>query len=232
MKSKNFMMAVVVSCSCFLLCSFAPGSIELEWHAFTKDVKILDESGNNVEDQQINAGGVGHSYVVIKNHTSSSLTVGHCLLSPNNSVSVGLWVLSSSSSSSGSSQSSGGYSHRGVVYNLERCKYTIEQRPCDEVYVVTTLSSSTLNSISQKILDKNDDYNLTTYNCATFSTEIWNLATGSTYWTGWFRTPANVRNQITNEFSEYYSSNYSLATANNFFYFDKTAEAVITCYLG
>ena len=59
-----------------------------------------------------------------------------------------------------------------------------------------TLTTEKLNKISEKISNKNNDYSLITYNCATFATELWNIATGKSWWTGWFRTPSNIRDDI------------------------------------
>ena len=102
---------LILLSSFFFLCSFTnnSGSIYVEWHAFTSYVSI-DENGNRSEEKS----GAGHSFVVFKNNTNRSMTIGYKTISPGEYLSVGLWNgVSAGTSSSGSSdsQSSSGSSN-------------------------------------------------------------------------------------------------------------------------
>lgn len=211
-----------------LLCSAAAyeESISLEWHVLTKAIKILDDKGNNIEANKVDAGGIGHSFVVVRNNTSSSINVGYYSLKPNSYVSVGLWTSSSIGSSSNSSSTG---SINGVLYDYESAFYTYMERPVDELYVSKKITKNTLNTVSNLLKEKNDDYNLMTYNCATFSTHVWNEAMGTTFWTGWFRQPSNVVDDIKGNYKgEYVYNNYALTRAYNFYHYNKKNNTMVS----
>ena len=219
-----------------ILCSYTSydsGNIVLEYHTLTKAIKILDSNGNNIESQQKDAGGKGHAYIVIHNTKSYSITVGNYQLSPNDSVSVGLWTSSAfgssssslkffGSSSSGSSESVS-LSHDGIMYNYERVFYTHFERPNESAYLTRYLTTNQLNTISSIITKNNDNYNLVWYNCANFATEVWNSISEKQYYNGWFRSPGYIYKEITTDFpSEYRSGKYALKPSRICFYYNSS----------
>lgn len=227
---------LILLSSFFFLCSFTnnSGSIYVEWHAFTSYVSI-DENGNRSEEKS----GAGHSFVVFKNNTNRSMTIGYKTISPGEYLSVGFWNgVSAGTSSSGSSdsQSSSGSSnasscsHTGVYYDLERYYYTRFENMRNDVYATCTFSSDEkLNSLTQLLKDKNDTYNLAFYNCANLSTHIWNTINGTNYY-GFIESPSSNRKQIMKE-NPYYSGNDSLTSSTNFQYYSTSKKSLVSCTL-
>lgn len=160
--------------------------------------------------------GTGHSYLLFKNNTSSYITVGYASVAPGSNVSIGLWTTSTIGSMIGSSSSLTNLTD-GVIYDYESCIYNVTEFTTNEKYVTSVISSSTLSSLSSKIIEKNNDYNLVTYNCATFATELWNIATGTSYWTGWFRSPGNVLHEIETDYTSTYHTGTGDLTIKNHF---------------
>ena len=235
MKKIKLIMAFAVLPFLCSFTSYESGKVVLEVHSLTKAIKILDGNFNNIESQNISSGGMGHSYIVIHNTKNYSINVGYYTLKPNDSVSMGLWTTSAvgssivsssykyfeSSNSSGSSSNT--FSHSGVIYNYERLFYTQVERPKDDVYLTYNLTTSKLNEISTIIKNRNDTYNVVTYNCAHFAMEIWNNVANKNSYNGWFKSPGQVRNEIVNDFkSSYLYGNYALKQTNRFFYYNKS----------
>ena len=203
----------------FLLCSYtSTPQITLEWHAFTKATKRSDGT---------DAGGLGHSFIKVVNDSSKSIEIGYYTLPANSYVTIGLWT----SGAVGSSSSNSSFApaivmqkvsnfKQGVLYNEERLKYTIQEKMEDDIYAKMTLNDSALEKLNQVLVDKNSSYNVITYNCATFTTEIWNKLNDTTYWTGWFRKPSNNKDDISNY--THYDGNDSLTYTNAVYYYDQT----------
>lgn len=186
----------------------ATNTVELQLHAFTKATKRSDGSS---------AGGVGHAFVKVINNTASSVTIGYYTLSSNQYVTLGLWTNGAANNGSSSSQSnpSANFS-QGVLYNEERVKYTVVEQMTDDIYCKTTLTASNISALTQLLISKDNTYDLITYNCATFASDVWNKVTGSTYWTGWFKAPLNVRNEIKDY--AYYDGSSSLSYHSAYYY--------------
>lgn len=64
-----------------------------------------------------------------------------------------------------------------------------------------------LSKINERINEKNDDYNLISYNCSTFATDIWNIATEKRWYTACFLTPTNVMDDIKKDYPDYTHDN-------------------------
>lgn len=230
MKSNVFVLLISLTSLQLLLGNSASvDNIVVEYHAFTESTKIETESSNNISSPT-GTRDTGHAYFVFKNLSSSSVYVGYYLLSPNQTVSVGLWHnggSGSSSSSSSNNSSSGGSSssqqanffNQGVLYNYESCIYNVSEFTSNERYLRKTISLSKLSQMSIVIKNKNSDYNVMTYNCATFATELWNIADDKTYWTGWFRTPYNIWHEIGVDYSPYYEGSGYLSTSSTYIYY-------------
>lgn len=221
MKIRN-LIALLIGLLPTLLSFQSPNQgIVIEWHAL-RSVRDVRNDGSLSEVKQ---KGLGHSYVIVKNFTPSSVNVGYFSLSAYDQVSVGLWTAGvwgsssiGSSGSSGSSSDSSSNKHDGVLYNYERYFFYYKEKPVDDIYAKVTIDNNKLSEISQIIKDKNNTYNLMTYNCATFSTEIWNKAANKSFWTGWFRTPDYVIADIKGNYT-YYNGNY-LTPSQTFSYYN------------
>lgn len=231
MRKIHLKLAILISAISPLLCSFtsSSGSVLVEYHALTDTVLIKDSYGNNIESQQKHTHGAGHAYCVFHNNYSYAINVGYYYLPAGDSVSIGLWTDGAVGSSSRSkTKSLCSYSHSGVLYNYERCFYTRYERPKDDIYVTKSISLSKLSGVSALIKSKNDTYNVITYNCATFATDVWNHVADTSYYTGWFRAPINIRNEIISDYSnEYFSGNYSLSVAYSFSYYNSKKSTMM-----
>lgn len=202
----------------FSLCSYtSSSSITLEWHAYTKAIKRSDNS---------DAGGLGHSFVKITNNSSSSINVGYYTLPSDQYVTIGLWTSDAAGGGSSSSKNASialvddsSNFKQGVLYNEERYVYTKVAEMEDDVYAKMTLSTSDLSTLSIILKNANSKYNVITYNCATFTTEIWNKLNSTSYWTGWFRKPTNVKDDITYNYT-YYNGNDSLTYTSNIYFYN------------
>lgn len=131
-----------------------------------------------------------------------------------------MWSTAAWGSSSGSSNSSSNdlfKGRNGVIYNYERYFFYYEEKPVDDIFAKVTITHSILNEVSNIIKDKNDTYNAVIYNCATFSTEIWNKADNKNFWTGWVRTPGNVRDDIKGNYAYYNGNNLNPSQSFSFF---------------
>lgn len=101
----------------------------------------------------------GHSFLVVKNHTSSSLTIGHYNLGKYKYLSIGTW----------GNIADGDYAY----YNIEKyrmingiCSYT------PNVYLKVNVTKSQLEKLTKKI---NENYTWTlTKNCSRFARYCWN----------------------------------------------------------
>lgn len=154
--------------------------------------------------------GSGHSFVEIFNNTSDAIQVGYYTLPSKETVTVGLWNSGvgggSSSGSSGSSSATNAY--LGVYYNREEYFYNNVQMMCSACQYEVIINKSDLDNVTKILKEKNDTYNLLTYNCANLSTEIWNTLAGTSWWTGWNRSPRFVILDIKGAYLDYIESNY------------------------
>lgn len=225
MKKIKILLFILLESSLLSFKPLSTGELVVEWHALTKFKTIMD-NGETSEEKE----AAGHSYIVFKNNLNKGVYLGHFYLRAGEDVSVGLWsnASSGSSSSSGSGSSSGSSNnyyvdHAGVYYNLEKYYYTKYEVGINDTYVSRSISDdSKISRVSNVISDKNDIYNLMTYNCANFSTEIWNIVDDKSYWTGWFRDPSFVIKDIVGGYNDYKveSTRAHLSSTDYFYYFD------------
>lgn len=199
-----------------ILSSYTSGEISLEWHAFTKAIRLSDNKSS---------GGIGHSFIKINNNKNYSVTVGYYTIKPHDCVTIGLWTNSAAGSSSSSSSDSSIKPNKnfkgGVLYNEERYKYTIVENMTNNIYTSMTLNQTHIDTLSKILKSKNSTYNVITYNCATFTTDIWNQLNGTKYWTGWNQTPGSVMDDI-DDYSYTKDNNVLTYTSNVYFYNEAT----------
>lgn len=180
------------------------GTISVKLHAFTEYYVLPDKTTVK--------SGAGHSFIQVFNNTSSTIRVGYYYLGSHDFVSVGLWdsgVGGGSSSSGGSSgNSSASNAYKGVYYNREEYYYNNVENMANDCSYEVVINNEKLNNISKLIREKNDSYDLTTYNCSNFSTDLWNIADNRSWWSGWFRSPYYVMKDIKGAYSDYSTSNY------------------------
>lgn len=186
--------------------------VKLEWHALTS---------SKVNETNELISGLGHSYVVINNVSRYSQKIGYYNIPSGKQLSIGLWQSSDSIFSSSTSSSS---DHNGVFYDYDRALFTNIETPQNDVYVSALLDNSKIISVSKLIRQKNDSYDVISYNCATFSTDIWNTATGSSFDTGNFRKPSAVREDIMNSYESSYYTNLNLTFTASYFYYSGSTQ--------
>ena len=165
--------------------------------------------------------GLGHSFIKIHNEKTYNVDIGYYTLKPHEYVTIGLWTnkaIGSSSSSSSSGSSSKNFTG-GILYNEERYKYTIEEKMVDNIYTSVALTNSNISTLNTILKEKNSKYNLITYNCATFTTDVWNKINGTSYWTGWNQTPGSVKDDIDDY--TYTSDNDVLTYSSNVYFYDE-----------
>ncbi|MCR4698722.1 MAG: hypothetical protein K5762_05070 [Bacilli bacterium] len=146
----------------------------------------------------------GHSFIVIYNSTAFYLPVGYYTLYPHRTVSIGLWQKGATSGTS--TGSSTGDDYNGIYYNREEYFYNDVQTMKNAVRYEVTITNDELSQISDLIIEKNDAYNLLTYNCATFATEVFNIVENSSLWTGWGRSPSLFQNDLKDHYAVTYDN--------------------------
>lgn len=213
------------------------GTISVEVCSFTEFTVIERGIENSSDDcpDDTRSYFTGHSFLLFYNMTNSVQTVGHFSLAPYCRVSVGLWSAgasggSSSGSSNGgsSSGSSNGTGYSGVYYNRELYYYTQCETITNIARYEVTLTSSKLAQISSILVNKNDTYNLLTYNCANLATDIWNIADDQNWWSFGTRLPSHVRNDIISTYPDGYSSNNYFVPSASFQHYDSSLEEWVT----
>lgn len=125
---------------------------------FVANITVVSTSGGGA---LASVGYNDHSFIVIENISSSSITVGHMSVPAGSSVTVGTFGNRST--------------HTGIWYNIEG--YTGVSYAC---YGLTTgLTSSELSTVNSKI-NANDTWTLTK-NCSYFAKQVWNSIASSSY---------------------------------------------------
>jgi len=169
--------------------------------------------------------------IVFSQITHLTQYVGYFPISPQKNVSIGLWtssVIGSSISSSSSSDNNQISNHSGIFYDYESVYYTSVENTLDEVYVGKNISVSKLVSVTDFIKGKNDVYNLLSYNCATFACDLWNHVADTNYWTGWFRAPRQLRDDIKRDYPDSYrKGSGSLTTKKIFAIYSTSAKELL-----
>lgn len=212
----SILLIIPILLSNLCLCSFTDeGNVTLEWHAFRHATKIA--TGND-------AGGLGHSFIKINNEIKSSVDIGYYTLQSNTYVTIGLWKNSALGSSSSGSHTSD--FNKGILYNYERYHYTQIEIMNDDIYTSMVLSSSNIANLSSLVKSVNSKYSLVTYNCATFTTDVWNTLNGTNYWTGWNQTPSSVKDDIDDY--TYYNGNNSLTYTSSIYYYNESKGSLMS----
>lgn len=120
----------------------------------------------------------GHSFVAIKNISSSNIQIG--LLSPiapNKSISIGTWGNQTSE-------------HIGIYYNLEALLYS-QGYYRNTVSLIMQITASQLTTINNFIIN-NDTWTIPN-NCSVFASNLWN-SVNSVWFIG--GTPTYLKTQI------------------------------------
>lgn len=215
MKGKIKILCLILFISKPLLCSYTTGNVILEWHSFRHAITV--STGKD-------AGGLGHSFLKIKNNSNRTATIGHYALSSGSDVTIGLWTSGVLGSSSSSDSSLSGF-NEGILYNYEQWYYCTYEKTQDDIYTTYSMDADDRNRLSDLLIKKNSNYSLITYNFATFTTDAWNIVTGSDYWTGWNRTPSSVMSDI-REYT-YYNGNTSLNYSPYYYYYDENKGTMV-----
>ena len=155
------------------------------------NLNIYIYSAINTNGSFSGSSGLGnsHAWIVIKNNTSSAVTVGRYKLNANASVTIGTW---------------GNTTPTGIWYNKERNKISEFQNNNNTVYKTASISTSKLSKINSTI-NSSDTWGLLN-NCTHFAIRVWNSA-GDTQISS-CTTPAQLRNKIIN------TGSYSTGTTN------------------
>lgn len=214
---------ILISFLCMpFLCSFSNGKLYIEWHAFRHANKLYDDNGNYTGDIGVDAGGYGHSYIQFRNNTSANVKIGYSYVKPSETLTVGLWGVAETSSGSVAGPND---MPVGVYYNRERYYYNKYERIKDFHYTYKEMDMTKLNIVNDKIIEHAETYNALGYNCATFATEVWNLATGSGHWCGWFRRPQNCIDEIIAHYDDY--EDYNLTYTDDYYHFNRSGTKYV-----
>ena len=119
----------------------------------------------HVDKDLLGTFAFGHSFISITNHTNYSFNVGHYSLSPDETVSVGLWSTSDNNDKV------------GIYYNRELFRYNKNGYPSQNTYIngaYKLYDNADINRISNIIYDKNNEYDLLHYNCVNFTIDCFN----------------------------------------------------------
>lgn len=127
-----------------------------------------------------------HSFLVVKNLSSSTIKVGHFDVESKSSVTLGTW---------GSIKE-----HKGIWYNLEGYVGI-----ADNVSVSMNLTETQLTTLNSTI-NKNDSWALLS-NCSTFASKVWNSVSSTKVSAGLINTPGNLADSIKSKFADTYESN-------------------------
>lgn len=140
----------------------------------------------NTKSSSSGSSGLGnsHAWIVIKNNTSSQVTIGNYKLNSNASVTIGTW---------------GNTTPTGLWYNKERSKYSEFQNNNNTVYKTGSITTSQLSKINSTI-NSSDSWSLLN-NCTHFAISVWNQTDETKI--GSCTTPSQLRDKIiaTNSYS-------------------------------
>ena len=149
------------------------------------------------------AGISGHSFIVVKNTSNSTITVGHMPVSAGDSVTVGTFGNRNA--------------HKGIWYNIEGYS-----KPKGASYGLQTgLTLNDLNTINT-VINNNDNWTLTN-NCSIFAKKVWNAVYPSKALTG--TDPLTLSNSIKSK--EYWIADPAVPSKTK----DKIARHTSTGYV-
>lgn len=166
-------------CSMICLCMFFMSVIHVDAATYVANVRLYSTLADN------------HSWLVVKNTSSSSFYVGGYNLSPGSSVTIGTWGNINQ--------------HTGIWYNLEGY-YNLSTH----VSVAKNITSSEVSDMNFTI-NNNDRWGLL-YNCSSFASSVWNAISSTKVSAGLVNTPSNLAESIQSKFASSYSVNYSIPT--------------------
>ncbi len=182
MRKRKFLSLVL---SVILLFSFISFSIPQDVYASDSVAYVYIVSYSQTAGSS--AGGLGgHSFLVVKNLTSDTITVGHYNLGGEHIMSIGSW----------GNISDGAYAY----YNIEKYRMVNDiWSYTPSVYVRAAVSQSQLDKLSTAI---NNNYTWTsTLNCSRFARYCWNsmFSSSSSYHidaSSTIETPVQIYNKI------------------------------------
>ncbi len=149
-KTASFILAVII------LLSFSTVAYANEIQpriTFVASIKVVSAP---VSGSSGIAGVSGHSFIIVKNVSNSTIKVGHMSVSVGNSVTIGTYGNRSA--------------HKGIWYNIEGyvgikgTSYSLS----------TGLTSADLDSVNA-VINNNDKWSVTN-NCSYFAKTVWNTA--------------------------------------------------------
>lgn len=142
--------------------------------------------------------GGTHSFISVRNVSTSNITVGKLAVSPNMTTSLGTWW------------SNVQPLHNGLWYDLEAYKINYNGAYGSRISASYIMTSSEFAQLNAYILS-HDSWSPTS-NCSTFASGAWNTTVASSYTVsaGIPNTPKNLANGIKSVFPTTYSTGYSL----------------------
>lgn len=179
----------------------------------------------------------GHTFLLIKNNDSLSLTFGYYTIPAYKTVSIGLWSgYDGSSSSSGSVGSSNAPGTSGIYYNREAYVFNYEDKMLDCYQYTFEISKSTyLNTDANNYLIRvNDSYNLTWYNCLCFVIDYLKIFTSFNLYDGiWgVATPGGVKQNMKKLFGNNIVENNNIISSLYFKKYNGVDNKLLTFYKG
>ena len=120
-------------------------------------------SDNGKEDSFFLARNYGHTFLSITNKSENAFVVGDMEVSPNSTITIGLWSV---------------LEHFGVWYNLESNYIKEHNKYSERVSITIGITKEDISEIND-IIKKNNTWT-PWYNCSCFALDIWNnVATDS-----------------------------------------------------
>lgn len=139
----------------------------------------------------------GHSWILIRNGTNSSITVGVKKVAAGGVVTLGTWGNLSK--------------HKGIWYNEEAYIYSVNSTGFSgRVSLNMNISSSQLSTINT-VISNSDSWSLTS-NCSTFASKVWNSVSSTSIDAGTVNTPSNLAKSIKSKTG--YKTNASMPTVS------------------
>lgn len=171
-KIHNFIIGIIIIISVFLSNIYFVNAA-----TYVANVRLYSTIGDN------------HSWLVVKNTSSSSIYVGGYLLPANNTVTIGTW---------GNIKQ-----HKGIWYNLEGYF-----NMASHVSVSKNINNEELTKMNI-IINMSDSWGYLN-NCSSFAKSVWNTISSTDVSAGSINTPSSLAKSIKSKFSSSYSNNYSI----------------------
>jgi len=194
---KRFFISVVIAVTLFGV--IAPFSVNAD--TTVAKLWVFSYDGNSSSSLTT----AGHSFIVVKNFSSSSITVGKMTVPSTGSVTLGTW---------------GNKNPTGLWYNLESYFIYAQGDYNGRVSLIMSLTASQLSTLNTQInSDESWGY---LNNCSSFAKNAWNSVSSIQLSAGAPNTPANLKNSIKNHdydvnFNVAYNSNVGYYIGNTFY---------------